>query len=346
MKKIVSTLLILAVTLGLSACNFRKRPRSEILRGYFDTAIVVQDYAGLRMRDFADLAEDVREELAYYDKLLDSGKEYEDFVNIATLNAGAGKGAVKVDGEMIDFLGFAKEMYYLTEGRVNIAAGSVLSVWNKYREEAGKTSATDDNRTPDMSELEEARAHTDIEGLIIDEVNMTVELLDEQMSLDVSMLAKGYALQQVVDELREEGYDRVVLDAGINLNVIGEQEDGGAFRVGIRNPDTKSDETYLHYLDIKNTSCAMASALEKYYEVDSKKYHHLIDMESLAPAENFASVTVVVDDSGLASALSVAFFIMDFEEGRALLETLDGVRVVWVYPDGKVVDSADFDNQT
>jgi hypothetical protein len=36
---------------------------------------------------------------------------------------------------------------------------------------------------------------------------------------------------------------------------------------------------------------------------------------------------------------------MNFDEGRELLETLDDVRAVWVYADGKVVDSVDFDNQ-
>ncbi len=344
-KKIALLLLAVMAVTGLVSCGFMQRPRSEIFKDYLGARVTVTDYAGLKRREFAELVGEAKDELSYYHKLLDTEREYDGVVNFATINANAGKGPIKVEEDMLELLSFAKEMYYLTDGRVNIAAGSVLSVYDEFREMASTPSTSDDARTPDMTELREARGHTDIEKLIIDQEGETVELLDGKMRLDARWIAKGYALQKVAEELSDEEYDRVTLDAGSALGIIGKKTDGEAFRLGIRNPDTSASDPYIHYIDIENTSCAMASEYEDYFEVDGVKYHGLIDMESLMPANNFASVTVVAPDAALADALADAFFIMNFDAGRELLETLDDVRVIWVYVDGKVVDSVNFDNQ-
>lgn len=345
MKKKIAILLLMFMLAGLSSCGFMQRPRSETLKDYFGKNVTVTDYSGLGRREFIDLLGEAKDELSYYHKLLDADREYDDLVNLATLNANAGKGAIKVDEEMIDFLAFAKEMYYLTGGAVNIAAGSVLSVYDNFRQMADSPSTSDVARLPDEAALAEARMHTDIEKLIIDQEGETVELLDEKMRLDARWIARGYALQEVSEELADEGYNSITLETESTLKIMGEKPDGESFRLGIRNPDPNASEPYVHYFDIENTSCAMASVYQDYYEVDGIEYHGLIDAETLKPVKNFASVTVVTPDSALADALADALFIMNFDDGRELLETLDDVRAVWVYSDGKVVDSANFDNQ-
>ena len=69
--------------------------------------------------------------------------------------------------------------------------------------------------------------------------------------------------------------------------------------------------------------------------VDGEKYHHIIDKDTLYPADYFESLTVVTKDSGLADALSTALFCMSYEDGLALAEKL-GVDVLWISPDGGI----------
>lgn len=69
--------------------------------------------------------------------------------------------------------------------------------------------------------------------------------------------------------------------------------------------------------------------------VDGEKYHHIIDKDTLYPADYFESLTVVTKDSGLADALSTALFCMSYEDGLALAEKL-GVDVLWILPDGGI----------
>ena len=53
------------------------------------------------------------------------------------------------------------------------------------------------------------------------------------------------------------------------------------------------------------------------------------------PSKHFSSVSIITKDSGLADALSTALFTVSYEEGRALVDSLDGVEVLWITPDGE-----------
>ena len=74
---------------------------------------------------------------------------------------------------------------------------------------------------------------------------------------------------------------------------------------------------------------------QRTYTVDGKRYHHIIDPETLMPGAYWRSVTVLCSDSGLADALSTGLFLMDRETGEALAEKL-GAEVLWVAYDGSV----------
>ena len=71
-----------------------------------------------------------------------------------------------------------------------------------------------------------------------------------------------------------------------------------------------------------------------YYTVDGKNYHHIIDPKTLFPCDRYRCVSVVCRDSADGDALSTALFCMSLEDGLALIQSLDGVEAMWVFPDG------------
>ena len=334
MKKTVSLLLffavLFAVILSFASC-YGKEVNKAYYYEYFDTFSIISDYSGSSKRKFEKNALRVEELLREYHELFDIYNEYEGKNNLATVNSMAGKGAVKVDERIIDMLLYAKEIYKLTDGEVNVAFGSVLKIWHNYRNE-GKS-------VPKRTELLSASVHTDINDVVIDKESGTVELLDSEMSLDVGAIAKGYAVEKIAEALIEWGLESWVLDVGGNLRVIGTKPDGGGWRTGVKNPTPTENEPYIAYYELKNEALVTSGNYERYYEVGGVRYHHIIDKDTLYPSANFVSVTVRSESSALSDALSTAIFNMDETKARELVDKLEGaVEVFAVLANGERIE--------
>ena len=180
-----------------------------------------------------------------------------------------------------------------------------------------------------------AKAHTDISLLEIDDENNTVRITDPKASIDVGALGKGYATEKAAQALKDAGATGYVLNIGGNIRIIGTKPDGSGWLTGIKDPDDPNS-SFAAYLNLANTSCVTSGSYERFYSVNGKRYHHIIDGDTAMPADYFPAVTIITENSGLADALSTALFCMSQEEGAALVESLDGVEALWVMHDGEV----------
>ena len=331
--KFLSVILLISL-LGslLSACGGDEKKivsKNRIYYEFFNTVSTIYDYTGGSEDEFRQVADHFEDRLDYYHRLFDIYHEYDGINNLATVNRMAGVEAVEVNSDIIELLEFAIEMYELTDGYVNVAMGSVLSIWHKYRTEGVKI--------PTEDELTEAARHTDINNIVIDKEASTVYLADPEMSLDVGAIAKGYAVEKIAKSIESYGITSYALDVGGNLRTIGTKPNGEGWKTGVTNPDMNSVEKYVYYLNVSNTSVVTSGDYQRYYVVDGVKYHHIINKDTLMPANHFSSVTIVIGDSGFADALSTALFNMDYDSGLALAKTIEGIKVVWVRLDGEVL---------
>lgn len=335
--------LLLAFGSLLTGCAQKVRPLQEYdvqYFDYFDTITSFTMYAESE-EQFEEYEESFRSELEYYHRLFDIYNSYEGVNNIKTINDNAGIVPVRVDEEIINLLEFAKEQYEATDGSVNVAMGSVLSIWHDYREAAG--SMPGGGKVPDMAELEKAAEHMDISQVVIDKTAMTVYLEDASLRLDVGAVAKGYSTWRISEKLREQGVKSALLSVGGNVQCIGTKGDGKPWRVGIQNPDTSSQQSYLYVVGLQDKALVTSGTYQRYYEVDGVRYHHIINPDTLMPWREYDSVTILCENGGLADALSTAVFNMPLEEGMALVEALEGTEALWIYPDGREEMSSGFE---
>ena len=75
---------------------------------------------------------------------------------------------------------------------------------------------------------------------------------------------------------------------------------------------------------------------ERYYTVEGKEYHHIIDPDTLMPANYFSAVSIICQDSGMADTLSTAIYNMPYYQGIALIESLEDTEALWVFHDGSM----------
>ncbi len=333
MKKITAWAILLGLLFGLSACKpGGKTKYTDYSFDYFDTVTTIVGYAE-NQESFRQTCAEIKALLKEYHQLYDIYHRYEGMVNLCSLNERQGA-PVQVDKRIIDLLLYAKELYSLTNGKMNVAMGSVLSIWHQYRTEG--IDHPEKAALPPMDRLQAAAQHTDINDLMIDEEKNTVFLADPEMSLDVGGIAKGYATEQVARHLEEKGITGYLLNVGGNVRCLGAHPDGTGWSIGIENPDTENKEKpYIAYLELKDQSLVTSGSYQRFYTVDGVDYHHIIDPETLMPGRNYRSVSVLCRDSGKADALSTALFNLSYEEGARLVESLTDAEAMWVLPDGE-----------
>jgi len=342
MKRTLSILIIISLLISLSGCkNGKKRFEAEFLQ-LFDTVTKIIAYTESKA-EFEALSNFVYDTLEQYHRLYDIYHDYDGISNIKTINDNAGKVPVKVDRKIIDLLIFSRQAYDMTDGKCNIALGSVLHIWHQYREDG--INDPGNAALPPKSLLEQASRHTDINKIIIDSDTSTVFLEDPDMRIDVGSVAKGYAVERLAQAIIEHGNSFVLFSVGGNVRAVGGRNQTEPWKIGIENPDEKT-EGEMPTVRISDKSAVTSGTYQRFYTVDGRQYHHIIDPKSLMPSEYFKSVTVICRDSGLADALSTAVFCMPYERGRQLIDSIEGTDALWIMPDSELKYSDNFKQYT
>lgn len=286
---------------------------------------------------FREKAQMIHDELQEYHELFDIYNEYDGISNIKTINDYAGKEPVKVDSRIIDLLLDCRMFYEETDKRVNAAMGSVLSLWHDARTDGIRDPLN--AKLPKQDKLDAASLHTDMSLIVIDEEASTVYLPDPDMQLDVGAVAKGWAVQKAAQSFAEKYSEGYLISVGGNVCATGPKGKEIPWVIGIQDP--QNPDNYLHTVYLE-TGCVVTSGdYQRTYAVDGKMYHHIIDPDTLYPAEHWRSVTIICRDSGTADALSTALFLMDQESGEKLLARF-GAEAMWVDAEGNVFYSPGF----
>lgn len=338
MKRLLAVCLLLSLLLPLCGCG-KDTPQERYSRtslDWFDTPSVLIGYEEEKS-DFDAVAGEVFAKLARFHQYFDIYHTYNGQNNLCTLNRQAGIAPVTVDRELFDFLVYAKSLYELTDGYVNVMLGSVIALWHEKREiaEIHPESVTS---PPDPDAIASALAHTSIDSLVLDEAALTAYISDPLARIDVGALGKGYAAKQVTDWLRARGHTTYAINLGGNVSLVGTKGDGQPWTVGVESPF--ADRSDLGRLSLVGKSLVTSGSYQRYFVAGGVTYHHIIHPATGYPAGDFVSVTVMTEDSALADALSTALFLMPLAEGMALVASLPHVYALWAEQDGTLHTSA------
>ena len=335
MKRLICGLLACLLLCGCSA-GVGKPETKQYTASFltlFDTVTTVKGPAESE-EAFRRLSQSVHDELLECHQLFDIYNDYEGINNLKTVNDAAGIAPVEVDRRIIDLLLDCRSYYEMTNGRVNVAMGSVLQLWHEARNDSIRL--PDKAYLPEQAALEEAAKHTDFSAVIIDEAASTVYLADPAMRLDVGAIAKGWSAEYVADRVPEG----LLLSVGGNVRATGpKDEKGSPWVVGVQDP--KDPSAHVHTLYLTEGSLVTSGDYQRTYAVDGVAYHHIIDPDTLYPSAYWSSVTIVCEDSGLADALSTALFLLDQQSGQRLLEQ-SGAEALWIDREGNCFYSPGF----
>ena len=335
MLKRISVFIISFAVFLTSGCSPKVSSFKKEYFDVFDTYTVFQAYAQSR-EEFDIYAEIIYAELFRLHQLFNIYEDYDGINNIKTINDNAGIAPISVDLSVIRLIELGLDAYNMSDGKVNIAMGSVLSLWHDCR--AYGIEHPEHSRLPLTNELYAASLHCNIDDVIIDKSAGTVYLADPHMSLDPGALAKGYAVQKAAELAADKGLASGFISAGGNVKTIGAPQDGRDFwSVGIQSPEAYALRTEtFDTIHIADMSVVTSGNYERFYTVNGTSYHHIINPDTLMPAYGFKSVSVLHEDSSVAEMLSTPLFLLSYEAGFELLQEY-GADGLWIFDDGMAV---------
>ena len=241
----------------------------------------------------------------------------------------AGGGPVRVSEPLFYVLARAQEVSRLSDGAFDVTVGPVVRLWRRAR----KT-----HELPDPAKLAQARALVGYQNVRLDEKAHTVELLKPGMQLDLGGIAKGYAADEGLRVLKQEGITRALVAAGGDIAVSGAPPDTKGWTIGIA-PLEDPNQKPSRYLLLHDAAVSTSGDAEQYVEIGGKRYSHIVDPRTGIGLIGRQSVTVVARHGIMADSLTKVVSVLGPGRGLAIIDGLEGVSALVVRKTDKGIET-------
>jgi thiamine biosynthesis lipoprotein len=139
-----------------------------------------------------------------------------------------------------------------------------------------------------------------------------------ELSMDLSAIAKGYAVDAVGSKLESLGFTNYLAEIGGELKALGHGSSGAGWRVAIESPD-ESRPGIQRVLQLHNQSLATSGDYRNYFIANGRRFAHIIDPRTGEPPPSPpASVSVISDTTARADALATGLEVLGVDEGYRL----------------------------
>lgn len=226
---------------------------------------------------------------------------------LSRINAAAGHDPVQIDQETHALLHLGGHLHRASEGRFDLTSGVLRRAWD-FRAK----------RVPTQAQIEALLPLVGWGRVVVSPEH--VHLPQRGMELDLGGIGKEYAADRAAELCLTLGMVGGFVDLGGDIRVIGPRADGSGWRFGIRDPLNAG--SLSGELTLTSGALATSGDYERGFEVDGKRYGHLLDARSGWPVNHWRSVSVAAPNALAAGMLATLGMLMG-EQARTMLEAED-----------------------
>ena len=250
---------------------------------------------------------------------------YRDDSVTTRINRAAGAAPIAIDEETRALVAYAERCFRLSDGRFDLTSGVLRRIWNF---------SGGPPQLPSQDAIDAARKL--VGWRRVEWSADAIRLPQAGMEIDFGGIGKEYAADRAAAICVEHGIEHALVNMGGDVRAVGGQPGGSPWRVGIRDP--RLPERAIAGLDVVDGAVATSGDYERYFDLDGKRYCHILNPATGMPVAHWQSVSVVAPLCVVAG--SCATFAMLLEaRGR---EFLDAQRVDYlaIDRDGNVFRAA------
>jgi FAD:protein FMN transferase len=224
---------------------------------------------------------------------------------VSQINSAAGTSrAVDVDDETAQLLNFAASLTAESDGLFDITSGVLRRVWN-FREA----------KLPSATQIAEVLALVDWN--LVEWNSARVRLPQKGMEIDFGGFGKEYAADRAAAIAQSLGAQYGFVNLGGDLRVMGAKENDEAWSIGIQHP--RDENGTIASISIGQGALATSGDYERFFEIDSKRYCHILNPKTGVPVNHWRSISVLAPVCTAAGAIATIAML----EAEHAVEFLD-----------------------
>lgn len=246
-------------------------------------------------------------------RLEDKFSRYKTNNDLFHINQAAEMGTnIHVDDEFLALLNYADTCYQQSDGLFDITAGALRRIWN-----------FDKRLLPSDADIKSALNGIGWQHVKVE--NNVIHFLKQKMEIDFGGIVKEYAADSAAALCAAKGISHGVINLGGDIKAIGPHPNGQPWSINIRDPLKPGQ--HMGKIDLYHEGLATSGDYERFFEIDGKRYCHILSPKTGWPVTGLSSVTVKAEQCVIAGSASTIAMLLE-DKGVDWLEQL-GVECLW-----------------
>jgi thiamine biosynthesis lipoprotein len=308
-RVVLASIFWMLAVAALAGCSFEPEKEIwEISGGIFGTTYHINVVLTEDRETLEDLSQGIEKTLESVDGAMSTWREDSE---LSRFNQQQDQSEwTPVSAELFEVFEAAQAVAEQSGGAFDITIGPVVNLW-------GFGPDGRPEQMPGDDELAQRLSRTGFRFLELDAESQAIRARRPQY-LDLSGIAKGYAVDAVARYLEQQGVDRYLVEIGGEVRVNGRKPDGSAWHLAVEEPVEQARQVN-RVIAMDRNGMATSGDYRNYYESNGQRYSHTIEPSTGRPVgHRLASVSVIADSSMLADAWATAFTVLGYEEGYRL----------------------------
>lgn len=238
---------------------------------------------------------------------------------------------VQVSRFLYDMLQTAKEVYENSGSALDLTIYPAVKAWGFIDGQYA---------VPNSETLTELRPCVDFSAVSLWEEHDTCFVqLPAGAQLSFGAVAKGGIAQQITQQFASVGVDSAIISLGGNVQIHGDKPGGSNWNIAVQDPNDPAGRLGILSVGTSTGGAVVTSgSYQRYFEQDGNIYHHILDPNTLSPADSgLVSVTIICQNGTLADCLSTALFVLGEEGAVDYWHSYGGFDMLLVTTDGRVL---------
>ena len=255
-----------------------------------------------------DLSQQIDRLLSKVDSSMSTYKNESEISRFNRLSVGQTQ---KISSEFAEVIRISQKIWHQSNGAFDPTIGPLVDLW-------GFGPVDREGQVPSSESIEQVLSNVGFESIVLEDLTL---FKLAPVALDVSAVAKGYAVDLVANHLEMLALPDYLVEIGGEIRVSGTNPDGQPWRIALEQPQLFAAVDRV--IEISDSAIATSGDYRNYFEKDGVRYSHTIDPRTGMPIRHkLASVSVIAESCAEADAWATALSVMGAVESKKLANQL------------------------